>query len=346
MSAALLVITLVAVAAVALRGRGPDSAPEAGPVAAPEYVRFVEPIMAAPIEVLVPAGHGRNAAAIVFDVFREVDARMSEWKETSPLSAVNRAAGRAPQPVPQDLRRLLRRGIELGELTDGAFDVTWAALWGVWDFRAATPALPEDGTIAARLSLIDFRRVEIDDDAGTVFLPLPGMTLGLGGIAKGHALDLAAAALRERGVESFLLSAAGQMMLGGRRGERPWRVGIRDPRGAPDDYFARLALTDVSVSTSGDYERSFVLDGVRYHHILDPRTGRPARGVRSATVVSADATLADALSTALVILGVERAVSLVESMDAVEAVLVDDDARVHVSSGLEGRLEIIHPPAP
>jgi thiamine biosynthesis lipoprotein len=314
--------------------------------APPPFVSYTEQIMAAPITVLVTADDGAAAAGVVFDVFREVDARMSEWKDSSPLSQVNAAAGRAPVAVPDDLRAVVARGLEIGALTEGAFDVTWAALWGLWDFRAAEPSVPDDASIAERVALVDYRRVEVDDESGTVFLPGEGMLIGLGGIAKGYALDEAARTLRARGVEHFLISAGGQMMLGGTREGRPWRVGIRDPRGAVDDYFAHLEGSDVSVSTSGDYERAFVLDGVRYHHVLDPRTGRPARGVRSATIVSADATLADALSTAVIVLGRERGLALVERLEGVEGVVVDDEARVHVSSGLEGRVHMRQPPAP
>jgi thiamine biosynthesis lipoprotein len=274
---------------------------------------------------------------------------MSEWKASSPLSAVNAAAGREPVAVPDDLRDVIRRGIEIGALTDGAFDVTWAALWGLWDFTTDEPRVPADDEIARRAALVDFRAVRIDDEAGTVFLPRAGMMIGLGGIAKGCALDVAARALRERGVRDFLVSAGGQMMVGGSpegAAGRPWRIGIRDPRGAPDDFFAFVEVTDASVSTSGDYERFFEVDGVRYHHLLDPRTGRPARGLRSATVVSPDATLADALSTAFMILGRDRALALAERLPEVEAVLVDDDGAVHVTSGLTDRLRERHPPAP
>lgn len=323
-----------------LRSRGANPGP-----AGEDYISATEQIMAAPITVLLPEPDAATAE-IVFGVFRDVDAAMSEWKASSPLSAVNAAAGRAPVAVPDDLRAVIRRGLEIGALTDGAFDVTWAALWGLWDFRSPSPRVPANEDIAARVALVGADRVVVDDEAGTVFLPETGMLIGLGGIAKGYALDRAAAALRARGVERYLISAAGQTMAGGLRDGRPWRVGIRDPRGAVSDYFAFLEASDVSVSTSGDYEQYFVVDGVRYHHILDPRTGRPARaGVRSATVVSADATLADALSTAVFILGVERGLSLVEGMQGVEAVIVDDHAAVHVTSGLVGRLRLRHPPA-
>ncbi|MFG0251568.1 MAG: FAD:protein FMN transferase, partial [Phycisphaerales bacterium JB038] len=154
------------------------------------------------------------------------------------------------------------------------------------------------------------------------------------------------AELQQRGVESYLISAGGQMLVGGRRGDRPWRIGIRDPRGPADDFFAHLEVVDASISTSGDYERFFLIDGVRYHHLLDPRTGRPARGLRSATVVSADATLADALSTAVMVLGLESGLQLVEGMPGVEAALVDDKGRLHVSRGLLRRLHIDHEPRP
>ena len=309
------------------------------------YVSFTRDIMASPISVLAPHPVAREAADIVFEIFEEVDERMSEWKAESPLSAVNAAAGSQPVPVPDDLRAVVRRGIGIGALTGGAFDITWAALWGLWDFQADEPRVPAGDEIARRVALVDFRRVVIDDEAGTVFLPQEGMAIGLGGIAKGYALDRSARALRERGIESFLVSAAGQMMVGGMHGDRPWRVGIRDPRGGLADYFARLELTDISVASSGDYERSFILDGVRYHHILDPATGMPARGLRGATVICADATLADALSTAVMVLGPEIGLDLAESLDDVEAVLVDADGEVHTTSGRTGRLLDLRPPA-
>jgi thiamine biosynthesis lipoprotein len=310
------------------------------------YATYTEDIMAAPITVAAPEPVAREAADIVFGIFRETDERMSEWKAASPLSAVNAAAGSHPVAVPQDLRSVIERGLEIGAMTGGAFDITWAALWGTWDFRAAEPTVPDPDEISRRAALVDFRRVEIDDDAGTVYLPDPGMVIGLGGIAKGWALDRCAEALRARGIDSFLISAGGQMMLGGMRGDRPWRVGIRDPRGGPTDYFSRLELTDTSVGSSGDYERFFILDGVRYHHVLDPATGMPARGLRGVTVICPDATLADALSTALMVMGPRVGLDLAERLDRVEAVLVDEQGQVHTTSGLSGKLLDRRAPAP
>lgn len=301
-------------------------------------------VMATRIDVILPSERAADAK-VVFDVFAGVDSRMSEWKPTSPLAEVNARAGEAV-PVPEDLRAVVKRGLALGRLTDGAFDVTWAALWGLWDFTSGAGRVPAAGAIANRVALVDYRRVVVDDAAGTVRLPAPGMKIGLGGIAKGWALDQAAAALRARGVRDFTLSAGGQVYAAGQRGDRPWRVGIRDPRGEADDWFAAVEARDVSVSTSGDYERFFLVDGVRYHHILDPRTGAPARGLRSATVVCRDATLADALSTSVMVLGAVRGLALIEALIGTEALVVDESGQVFMTSGLRARVRIDHAPRP
>jgi thiamine biosynthesis lipoprotein len=301
--------------------------------------------MATSITVEAPSADIDRAAAIVFGIFRGIDAGMSEWKEASPLSRVNAAAGVEPVACLRELRELVGRAVEIAAMTDGAFDPTWAALWDLWDFNADRPRVPCADEVRARLGLIDYREVVIDEAHGTIWLPRPGMLLGLGAIAKGHALDRAAAELRAAGIPSFLLSAGGQVAVGAPRpGSSGWRIGIRDPRRQEDDCFARVDLENTSISTSGDYERFFVASGVRYHHILDPRTGFPSRGVRSASVICEDATLADGLSTALMVMGVEEGLRLVGRLPGVEAVMVDAAGRVHATSGLAERLRILHPP--
>ncbi len=325
-----------------------DRAPTLAEATTPTgWEQLVLEAMTTRVEVIAPAGRrAEEAGQIVLDVFRDVESRMNEWKAGSALSDINVAAGGAAVTAPADLRDLIRRGQEIGRRTHGAFDVSWAALWGLWDFRAEPPRLPDAGEMHRRVALVDYRKVELDDDAGTVRLPLAGMKLGLGGIAKGYALDLAARRLRAAGIRNFLLSAGGQVMAGGDKQGRAWRVGIRDPRGAIDDFFGLLEVRDLSVSTSGDYERFFVIDGLRYHHIIDPRTGAPARGLRCATVMTADGTLADALSTAVMVLGRERGLAVIETWQGVEAIVVDDQGKVHATSGARDRLIMRHPPAP
>lgn len=296
--------------------------------------------MATRIDVTVPTAQ-REAAPQVFAVFEEVEAAANEWRTGSPLSDVNEAAGVSAVVVPVNVFALVQRGIEIGKLSQGTFDISWAALWGVWDFRTPAPP-PDPALLASRVALVDYTAVVLDDTQSSIFLPKAGMKLGVGGIAKGYALNLGAAALRQAGVTDFTLSAGGQVYAGGHKNNRPWRVGIRDPRGEESDYFAVIEVSDQSVSTSGDYERFFLHEGVRYHHILDPRTGQPARGLRSATVVSADATTADALSTAVMVLGKTEGLRLIQAVEGAEAAVVDTDGRVFTTPGMT--LHLIHPP--
>jgi thiamine biosynthesis lipoprotein len=311
------------------------------------FLVHTAPIMSTEIQVVLPdSGDATGAAEAVFSLFRELEETMSEWKESSPLASVNREAGGAPVEVPAELFGVLSRGKEIGAMTGGAFDITWAALWGLWDFKAENPVVPDPQEIRRRTALVDYRRLELDPEARTARLARPGMLVGLGGIVKGYALDRGASLLLKRGYRDFMIVAGGQVWVQGERDGRPWRVGIRDPRGVPEDYFALLEVSDTSVSTSGDYESYFILDGVLYHHILDPRTGRPARGLRSATVVAPEGILADALSTAFMVLGRDRSLALADSLPGVEAVLVDSTGGVWTTPGLGDRIEPRHDPAP
>jgi thiamine biosynthesis lipoprotein len=306
--------------------------------------------MATRWEVVLPDRPGaREAAREAIALFQRLDLELSEWREGSPLSAVNRAAGLAPVEVPTELFSLLEKSLALGQETAGAFDVSWAALWGLWDFRSPSgkvPAAFQAFQIEERRALVDYRRVQLDPVKRTAYLPVRGMKLGLGGIGKGYALDRAAELLAERGFTDFLLIGGGQVLAQGTRSGRPWRVGIRDPRGGPDDFFARVELDgqeQVSLSTSADNEAYFEVGGVRYHHILDPRTGWPSRGLRSATVLHREATVADALSTALMVLGKEPGFAVVERLGG-EALVVDERGEVATTAGLAQRLETLHPP--
>ncbi|HVS02566.1 MAG TPA: FAD:protein FMN transferase [Thermoanaerobaculia bacterium] len=346
-SRVLILVALYGALAAGLALRQHDTATAAATAGEPaaRYATFRGEAMYTTVQVTLPAGPQAEAAAgEVLDLFRRLEGDLSEWRAGSPLAALNEAAGGAAVPVPPDLLALLGRGRALGELTGGAFDVTWAALWGLWDFRATSPVVPPRQAVARQAALVDYRRLELDPAAGSARLPVPGMKVGLGGIAKGYALDRAAELLDGRGLDSWLLVAGGQVLARGSRAGRPWTVGIRDPRGAADELLAPVVVGDLSLSTSGDYESFFERDGVRYHHVLDPRTGWPARGVRSATVVAAEATLADALSTAMLALGPEAGLRLARRA-AVEAVLVDAAGRVAVTPGLADRLRLHRPPS-
>jgi thiamine biosynthesis lipoprotein len=288
--------------------------------------------------IVLPDRPGAEAAAgECFDLFRRLDLELSEWKPDSPLAAVNRASGGAAVPVPPGLFALLERSLALAGATEGAFDPSWAALWPLWNFRDPNAVPPDPAAVAALRKEIDWRAIELDAAARTVRLPRPGMQLGLGAIGKGWALDRAAERLEARGFHDFLITAGGQVLARGRNGERSWRVGLRDPRGARDELFAVVELGDGSLSTSADNESFFLHRGERYHHVLDPRTGWPARGARSATVLHRDAATADALSTALMVLGAPRGLEAVERLGG-EGLVVAPDGALIATPSLERRL--------
>jgi FAD:protein FMN transferase len=280
-----------------------------------------------------------------FAEFDRLDALMSVWRPGSDVVRINDAAGERPVAVSAEVRATLREAREVSEWTAGKFDVTFGALTGLWKFdHDQDNRTPEIGDVRARLSLIDYTKVEIDDEAGTVFLTRQGMRIHLGGIGKGYAIDRAAFLLRARGIRDFMIQSGGDLYVSGHRGDRPWRVAIRDPRGPADRSFAALDLSDGTFSTSGDYERSFFSGGRRYHHILDPDRGEPASACRSVTIVTDRAIVADGLSTGVFVLGPSDGMALIERLANVEGVIVTAKNEVLVSSGLRGRLIVLQPP--
>jgi len=194
------------------------------------------------------------------------------------------------------------------------------------------------------LPLINYRDLDVDGSAGTARLRRKGMRVNLGGIGKGYAVDRGVDILRRNGLRDFMIQAGGDMYVAGKRGDRAWRLGIRDPRGPADRIFATLDLTDGTFSTSGDYERFFMKDGRRYHHIIDLRVGEPATLCRSVTLVTGRAVIADALAKAVFILGPDEGMALIERTAGVQGVIVSAKNEISISSGLRGRLTVLAPP--
>ena len=289
-------------------------------------------------------------AAAAFDaVFQEFDRLenlMSVWREGSDILRVNAAAGEHAVPVNPEVREALTIAHQVSEWTGGTFDVTFGVLSGLWkfDYQDKDNTIPDRSEVLKRLPLINYRDLEVDDRAGTAFLKRKGMRVNLGGIGKGYAVDRAVDILRRRGFRDFMIQAGGDMYVAGRRGERPWRLGIRDPRGPAERSFAALDLSDGTFSTSGDYERFFMKNGRRYHHILDLSIGEPAQGCRSVTLVTDRAVIADALAKGVFILGPDAGMALIERLPNVEGVIVSSRNEVRISSGLKNRLVLLVPP--
>jgi thiamine biosynthesis lipoprotein len=287
----------------------------------------------------------RSAFEAVFVEFERLEALMSTWRPASDVVRINAAAGVHAVPVAAEVRDVLRQARQISEWTDGTFDVTFGALTDVWKFdHDQDNSIPTAEVIRARLPLIDYRQIEIDDRAGTVFLKRTGMKIHLGGIGKGYAVERALTIVRRAGLHDFMIQAGGDLYVGGHKDGRPWRLGIADPRGPEGNSFATVDLSDSTFSTSGDYARFFIKDGVRYHHILDPATGQPARLCRSVTIAAESPALADAVAKGVFILGPEKGMALVERIPQLEAVIVTAKNEVLVSSGLKDRFVLLHPP--
>ncbi|MCK6549897.1 FAD:protein FMN transferase [Myxococcota bacterium] len=289
-----------------------------------------------------------GALAAFDEVFREfdrLDALLTVWRDTSDVARINAAAGKAPVVVSAETIDVLQRAIDGSARTKGRFDVTFGALSGLWKFdHDQDNRIPPRAEVLRRLALVDYRKLKVDPAAKTAFLEREGMRVHLGGIGKGYAVDRGVATMRARGLTDFMVQAGGDLYVAGRHGDRAWRVGIRDPRGPPDRYFAAAEVTDATFSTSGDYERFFLDGGRRYHHILDPKTGEPATKVRAVTIMAPNATTAEWLSKGLFILGVDEGMPIVEATPGAGAVAVDAKNQLHVSKRLEGKIKVFMPP--
>lgn len=278
----------------------------------------------------------RAALAAVMEEMRRIDRLMSPFKEDSELSRLNREAHAHPVKISPELFKLIQRALEFSVLSDGAFDITFASVGYLYDYRQGIH--PSDAQIAAALPGINYRHLILDAQKQTIRYARAGTRIDLGGIAKGYAVDQCIALLQARGFREALVSAGGDSRVIGDHHGRPWMIGIRDPRQEGAAVVA-IPLRDTAVSTSGDYERFFERDGIRHHHILDPKTGKSARATRSVTVIGPDATTTDGLSTTLFVLGPQKALQLLEKLPGIDAVIIDAHGKQFHTPGLT-------PPAP
>ncbi len=279
----------------------------------------------------------RRAARAAEDEARRIEVRFSRYRETSVVSEINRNAGRTPVAVDEETESLVRSAIALSRATGGRFDPTVGVLRLVWDFKGGR--VPSNDEVATLLPFVDAGSVRVRN--GTVFLPRAGMEIDLGGVGKEYAADRAATVLRESGVRCGIVNFAGDVRTIGCRGDGgPWRVGVADPRRRGSCRFAVLVLGEAGVATSGDYERGFVRDGVRYHHILDAKTGWPARGVASVTVVAATASRAGNLATSAFLLGAQEGLALLERTPGAEGALILDDGRIVATEGMRDQSDL------
>lgn len=279
--------------------------------------------------------NAEEGADIVEEIFTEVErieGLMSTYIEGSEISEINRHAADGPVVVSDELVNLILRSLDISALTHGAFDITYDSVGQYYDFRERRR--PDAATIQKELGRIDYRLVEVHRLEHTVRFLAQGVRINLGGIAKGYTVERAANLLRSRGIHNAIVTAGGDSRLVGDRRGQPFMVGIRDPR-KDDEVAVTIPLEDEAISTSGDYERFFEENGERYHHIIEPKTGLPAGGVRSATIIGPDAVLTDALSTSVFVMGVDEGLRLIATLPDYEGIVIDAEGRLFYSDGLQ-----------
>lgn len=311
--------------------------------------------------------YDRTKKSLVDDVFNrieEIEALMSFQRPDSEVSLINRNAGVRPVSVSGETLWVCERAVRFAALSEGAFDITIGPLVELWGIGTENAAVPETEQIEALLPLVDYRKIQIDSENGTIYLPAEGMKIDLGGIAKGYAADEAARILLDGGISRAIIDFGGNVYaLGAKSGEQPWRVGIQHPRAGRGSYIGIAEAEDKAFVSSGDYERYFMQSGNRYHHILDTETGYPVRNdIIGVTIISGDALTADALSTAVFSLGVEKGMRLLSSIgnaetttgdrnsgppasgtgpEGIGGIIVTEEKQIYLAGSIEGEFDLV-----
>ena len=308
--------------------------------ASPVVLKRAQMLMGTLVQITAVApseAQAQAAATAGFQEIRRLEDLLSTWIPTSELSRVNEAAGQEPVAVSPDTLLILQRSLDMARLTDGGFNIVVGPAIQAWSVTEQQ-RVPSDMELETLRPLVDLTQLRLDQKGSTAFLARPGMRVDVGGIGKGFAADRAVAVMQRVGATAGVVALSGDIKTFGRMPDgQPFAFGIQHPR-KEGALLARLDLQDEAISTAGDYERFFERAGIRYHHILDPKTLQLARGCQSVTIVATEGTMADGLDPGIFVMGPEAGMALIERLPGVEGVIVDSEGRVLVSSGLKGRL--------
>ena len=295
-------------------------------------------LMGSSFEITVVAedeDFAKESLAIAKKEIIRIEDLISSWDQKSETSRINRNAGIAAVEVSKELFDLIFRAQQISKLSSGAFDLTFAAIDKLWNFDGRESEMPNPDTLKASVFNIGYQLIELDEESLTVFLPKKGMKIGFGAIGKGYAADSAKQLLVERGVLGGIINASGDMNTWGTKPDgSSWTIGIVNPM-YNKKVFSWFSLEHNAVVTSGDYEKFTQINGRRYSHIIDPRTGIPSQGIVSCTVFAGKAELADAIATAIFVMGVESGMFLIDQLPDIEAILIDDSGIIHRSKNIE-----------
>lgn len=295
-------------------------------------------LMGNQFEISVVAGNELWATVRINAAIAEIkriETLLTTYNEGSETSLINRHAGIAPVKVSSETFNLIQRSIRISDLTQGAFDITYGSIdKGLWNFDTRMQALPDKETAVAMVRLINYRNIILDSEATTVFLKEKGMRIGFGGIGKGYAAEMAKKIMQQMGVQSGVVNASGDLATWGLQPDgNEWTIGIADP-GNRGKLFSFIKVTGLAVATSGNYEKFILIDGKKYSHTINPRTGLPVTGIKSVTVITKNAEIADAMATPVTIMGVKAGLSLINQIKDIEVIIVDDEDKLYTSNNI------------
>ena len=276
----------------------------------------------------------KKATLQAFQEIKRIETLMSPWIDSSDVTWMNRSAGKEWVNVSQETLKVIKKAQEIAELSEGGFDITVGPLTQLWRMAREKRIPPSAEELKQSLDLVNFRNVMIDQ-GGKVFLKKKGMAIDLSGIAKGYAVDRAFDLLRTLGYKNLIVNAGGDLRVGGLKSDQPWSIGIQDPR-VSQRIMAKISVADAAIATSGDYEKFFIYQGKRYHHIFNPKNGLPPDGCQSVTIICKEGMTADGLATAVFVLGLEKGYALCQKLEGVDCLIVDKEGKIIFSPGLKG----------
>jgi len=270
----------------------------------------------------------------IFEIAR-IEKLISSWDVNSETSLINKLSGIKPIKVDKELFDLIERSIAISTLTNGAFDISYASMDRIWKYDGTMREMPSEEKISSSIKKVGYQNIIIDKEAQTVFLKLKGMKIGFGAIGKGYAADKAKALLIEKGVKAGIINASGDLNAWGKQANgRDWMVAITNPLNK-NKVFSWLPINDSAIVTSGNYEKFISFNGIRYSHIIDPRTGYPSTGIISTSIMTSNAELADAISTSVFVMGVETGLDFINQLKGVDCIIIDEQNKIHTSNNIK-----------
>jgi thiamine biosynthesis lipoprotein len=272
--------------------------------------------------------------AAILEIQR-IEKLLTTFNDGSETALINANAGVKPVSVSTETFNIIERSIRISGITQGAFDITYGSVdKRLWNFDSNMKELPDKETAKKMVRLINYRKIILDKEKTTVYLKEKGMRIGFGGIGKGYAAEKARQVMKEKGLESGIVNASGDLATWGYQPNgKPWTIGIVDPN-AKAQVFSYMNITDMAIATSGNYEKYIMIDGKKYSHTINPRTGLPVRGIKSVTIISPNAEVADAMATPVMIMGIKAGLDMVNQIRDIEAIIIDDDNKIYKSGNI------------